>query len=155
MTSVPRLRRALLLAAFLAQALAACQVLRAPDRLVADLQATGLAASIGTDEDADLQGGQHTTVCVGAASISVYQFADGASARTAAGLFNDDDAEVRGDAFESWPGRPRFWLRDNAIVIYLGEDAALDKALRTILGVPFAEADAIGPRGPDESPPCF
>jgi hypothetical protein len=57
-----------------------------------------------------------------------------------------------GTGIVEWAGAPRFWLRDNVIVLYLGQDAATDAALRALLGTPFAEGEA--GRMPLPGPDC-
>ena len=52
---------------------------------------------------------------------------------------NRDDPSFVGHGIVEWIGPPRFWLRDEVIVVYVGDDDALDAALRSILGRPFAE----------------
>lgn len=133
-------------------ALAACESLGGPQRLVADLQVRGLPAALGTDLDAALLGGRNTTVCVGDESVSVYEFVDQDAAIDAAATIDRDDPSMVGNAIVEWVGTPRFWLRDRVIVLYVGEDGAVDAALRDILGRPFAEGRGPGrglfPGGP-------
>jgi hypothetical protein len=111
-----------------------------PQRLVSDLQSVGLAARIGSDQDASLLGGEATTVCVGNESISVYTFDDAGAASEAASTVNRRDPFQVGNAIVEWIGPPRFWIRDRVIVLYVGGDPAVDAALRSILGQPFAES---------------
>ena len=141
----------LLLAA--SSALAACQSLPAPERLVADFQLMGLPAGLGTEFNAVVLGGTGTTVCVGDASVAVHEFLDQDAAIDAAATINAGDPSQIGNGIVEWVGTPRFWLRDRAIILYVGEDAAVDAALRNILGQPFAEGAGPG-RGPVERPPC-
>ena len=133
--------------------IAGCQALAAPDRLAADLQLMGHAAAVGRGFDGSILGGEGTTVCVGDASVQVYEFADVDAATDAAATIDRDDPSMVGNGIAEWTGPPRFWLRDRAIILYLGEDAAIDAALRNLLGRPFAEA--VGPgRGLANRPPC-
>jgi hypothetical protein len=129
---------ALLLASLVA--VAACQAVGGPERLVADLQAVGLAATLGRDQDAGLLGGVATVVCVGDESVSVYTFEDAGAALQAAATVNKRDPWNVGNAVVEWIGPPRFWMRDRVIVLYVGAEPAVDSALRTILGRPFAES---------------
>ena len=134
--------RGILVIAIAVVVLAGCQVfdqLDGPQRLVSDLQGRGLPAVIGTDQDAGLIGGTPTVVCVGDEDVNVYAYPDADAAIDAAAIVNDPASPMVGNANVEWAGRPRFWLRDRAIVLYLGEDQALDAALRDILGRPFAE----------------
>jgi hypothetical protein len=129
-------------------AVAACQGVDGPERLVADLQALGLPATIGRDQDAGLLGGVATVVCVGDESVSVYTFEDAGAASDAAATVNKRDPWNVGNAVVEWIGPPRFWMRDRGIVLYVGAEPAVDSALRTILGQPFAESRDGGRRLP-------
>ena len=136
-------------------ALSGCESLGGPDRLIADLQVTGLPAGLGTEFDGVVLGGQGTTVCVGEESVQVHEFVDAAAAMEAAATVDRADPSMVGNAIVEWIGPPRFWLRDQVIVLYVGDDAAVDAALRTILGRPFAEDPGWGGRGaPGVRPPC-
>lgn len=135
-------------------ALAACQSMPAPERLVADLQLMGLPAGLGTDFNSVVLGGTGTTVCVGDTSVSVHEFVDVDAAIDAAATINGDDPSNVGNGIVEWVGPPRFWLRDRAIILYVGEDAAVDAALRSILGRPFAESRDPGRGVPGEGPSC-
>ena len=145
----------LLLAASLA--LAGCESLGGPERLVADLRVQGFRAAIGTHYDDALLGGQGTTVCVGNDTVSVLEFPDVNSTIEAAAKIDRNDPSHVGNGIVEWVGSPRFWLRDRAIVLYVGDDAGVDLALRNILGPPFAEGPGWGGRGGPggpQRPPC-
>ena len=84
---------------------------------------------------------------MGDESIDVHVFVDLDAATAAAALVDRDDPRHIGNAHVEWAGTPRFWLRDRAVILYVGSDPALDAALRGMLGSPLAEGDAIGGRG--------
>ena len=135
-------------------AVAACQALGGPQRLIADLQAMGVSAALGTDQDASLIGGESTVVCVGDESVNVYEYTDGDSAIEAASVVDKNDPSMVGNAIVEWAGTPHFWLRDRTIVLYVGEDPGTIHALGAILGRPFAEGRDPGRGVPGGLPPC-
>jgi hypothetical protein len=134
------MRRLLLVAVVAMSALTGCGAVGGVEGLVAELRARGLPAEVGGAFDGTLLGGDGTTVCIGDQSVAVYAFRDPAAAAAAADTINRDDPSNIGNGLVEWIGPPRFWLRDRLIVNYVGDDAALDAALRAAFGLPFAEA---------------
>lgn len=128
--------------------LAACQTLGPAQRLVIDLRARGLPVALGTEFNGVLLGGDGTTVCVGDESVQVYAFLDTDAAIDAAATIDRDDPWSVGNAIVEWIGPPKFWLRDRAIIQYVGRDERVEEALRTLLGQPFADGGDLGGRGP-------
>jgi hypothetical protein len=122
------------------------------DGLVADLVTAGSDARSGTTFTSEPIGGQGSTVCVGTETVRAYEFIDHEAALAASQTIDRDDPTQVGNGIVDWAGAPRFWLRDRVIVLYLGEDAATDSTLRTLLGPPFAEGQA--GRLPLPEPPC-
>ena len=121
--------------------------------LVADLVAGGLSAKLGSNFLAEPLRGEGVLVCVGTEAVQVYVLKDHEAALAAASTIDPDDPSKIGTSIVDWAGSPRFWLRDRIIVLYVGEDAATDAALRNLLGRPFAEARAPG-RPPLPAPDC-
>jgi hypothetical protein len=134
-------------------AVAGCESLAAPDRLVADLQVMRISSEVGRSFDDPILGGAGTQVCVGDETVTVYEFADVDAAIDAANSIDRDDPSMIGNGIVEWIGPPRFWLRDRALILYLGGRQDVDAALRAILGQPFAESPAPG-RGPANRAPC-
>ena len=133
---------------------AACESLGGPGRLIAELQARGVPAGLGTDIDAGLIGGDPTTVCVNDESVTVYEYPDVDSTIDAVATINQDDPSMIGNGIVEWAGTPHFWLRDRVIVLYVGEDPEVNTVLREILGRPFAEGAGPGRGVPGGRPPC-
>ncbi len=141
--------------------LAACQAAPTPtpaptarggvEGLVAALSAAGQATTVAGNFSAEPVGGEGVTVCVGAEALQVYVFLDHEAALAAASKIDPQDPSKIGTSLVTWMGTPRFWLRENVLVLYLGQDAATDAVLRTVLDQPFAEGEAGPPplRGPD------
>jgi hypothetical protein len=120
--------------------------------IVRDLTNGGVIARIGDPFAGEPVGGEGVTLCIGAESLQTYTFIDHEAALSASAKIDPDDPSSVGNAHVEWAGRPRFWLRDNVILLYLGENAATDTGLRTLLGPPFAEGEA--GRMPLPGPPC-
>jgi hypothetical protein len=120
--------------------------------VVADLSAAGVTAKAGSGFATEPIGGEGFALCVGAESVQTYAFIDHEAALAAQAKIDRDDPSTIGTTHVNWTGKPRFWLRENLILLYLGEDAATDAALRTLLGPPFAEGEAGGMSLP--GPPC-
>jgi len=120
--------------------------------LVADLVAAGAAAKSGSPFLAEPIGGFGQALCIGAETIQTYEFVDHEAALTASAKIDRTDPSKVGTGIVDWTGAPRFWLRDNVIVLYLGADQPTDLILRSVLGRPFAE----GRQGrlPLPAPPC-
>lgn len=123
------------------------------DGLVTDLVAGGTDAKVGTPFMSEPIGGQGSTVCVGTETVRAYEFIDHEAALAASQTIDRDDPSLVGNGIVEWTGAPRFWLRDRVIVLYVGEDAATDSSLRTLLGPPFAEGQT--GRMPLPEPPCL
>lgn len=121
--------------------------------LVEDLIASGASAKLGSFFLAEPLPGEGILLCVGAEPVQVYVLRDHEAALAAASTIDPDDPSKIGTSIVEWNGRPRFWLRDRIIVLYVGDDAATDTALRTLLGQPFAEAQVPG-RPPLPGPDC-
>lgn len=126
---------------------------RGVEGLVSDLGAAGVGAKAGGQFTSDPIGGQGTVVCIGTESVQTYQFIDHEAALAAAAKIDRQDPSKVGNGIIDWAGTPRFWLRENIIVLYLGQDAATEAALRTLLGQPFAQAQQPG-RPPLPAPDC-
>ena len=128
----------------------------APDgveALVADLVAGGVSAKLGSNFLAAPLPGEGVLVCAGTEAVQVYVLRDHEAALAAAAMIDREDPSKIGTSIVDWAGRPRFWLRDRILVLYVGDNAASDRALRTLLGPPFAEARAAG-RPPLPAPDC-
>jgi hypothetical protein len=123
------------------------------EALIKDLNGRGTTAKLGSSFLSEPIGGQGTAVCVGAETLQVYEFIDHEAALAASAQIDRHDLSNVGTGIVEWNGRPRFWLRDRIIVLYLGEDEPTDAALRDLLGPPFAESREPG-RGFLPTPPC-
>ena len=123
------------------------------EALVADLVAGGATAKLGSFFLAEPLRGEGILVCIGTEAVQVYVQRDHEAALAVASTIDPQDPSKIGTSIVNWTGRPRFWLRDRIIVLYVGTDAATDTALRTLLGRPFAEARQPG-APPLPAPDC-
>jgi hypothetical protein len=123
------------------------------DGLVDDLVAGGATARLGSNFFAEPIPGEGVLVCLGTEAVQVYVLRDHEAALAAASSIDTNDPSKIGASIVDWAGRPRFWLRDRILILYVGSDAATDAALRTLLGRPFAEARLPG-RPPLPAPDC-
>lgn len=129
----------------------AATVAEGVDGLVAALDAAGIDAKTDDIIGTEPIGGLGATICVGTETLRVYEFIDHEAALAASVKIDREDPSQIGGSMVSWAGKPRFWLRDRIIILYLGEDAATDATLRTVLGPPFAEGEGGMPL---PEPPC-
>ena len=123
------------------------------EALVADLIAGGATAKLGSFFLAEPLRGEGMLVCIGTEAVQVYVQKDHEAALAVSQMIDRNDPSKVGTSIVNWTGRPRFWLRDRIIVLYVGTDAATDAALRGLLGQPFAESRQPGPP-PLPAPDC-
>jgi len=69
--------------------------------------------------------------------VQVFRYATAAAARREAGRVSPDGSSV-GTSTMSWMSTPHFFRKDNLIVIYVGDNAAVLRALAAVLGAQFA-----------------
>ena len=74
---------------------------------------------------------------VNGSDVQVFEYADGAAAEADASFVSSDGSEVRRSKV-SWIGPPHFYKKGKLIVLYVGDDAVVLKALDTVLGRQFA-----------------
>jgi len=117
-----------------------------PEKFVVDLDVAGVESRLGPVFAGDPLPAQGVVVCVGTEQVRLYVFGSVRDRMDAAAKIDPTDASNMGTAMVRWNGRPRFWQRDRMLVLYLGEDAATDTLLRSLLGEPFATGQ--GPATP-------
>lgn len=122
-----------------------------PQGLINDLRAAGVDAEEDSTFDGDPISRQGVAVCVEGEIVQVYVFGTPQEAQNAASHIDPRNPSNVGTAIIDWAGEPRFWLRDRIIVLYLGKDEAVQTALLTVLGEPFATGQG-GP--PLQVPGC-
>jgi len=103
-----------------------------------DWQSGGATIVTGGEVPAALfEGASGQTYLVNDVELQVYQFADAATAETAAATISPDGGMIN-DAAVRWAGPPHFFRQDNLIVVYIGDDAATLDLLGGTFGAPFA-----------------
>ena len=90
----------------------------------------------------DAQGG---LMCVGSEPVQLYVFGSVRAREEAAQRIDPNNPSDMGTAMIEWNGRPRLWQRDRMMIVYLGEDAATEALLRSVLGEPFASGQGRPP----------
>lgn len=123
------------------------------EALVADLIGGGATAKLGSFFLAEPLRGEGRLICIGTEAVQVYVQKDHEAALAVSQMIDRNDPSKVGTSIVNWTGRPRFWLRDQIIILYVGTDAAMDATLRGLLGQPFAESRQPGPP-PLPAPDC-
>ncbi len=118
--------------------------------LVRDLRATGVEAHAGDEFVADPLSRRGVVVCVAGEAVQVYIFDTPDQAAAQAAMIDPRDPSNVGTAMIEWAGEPKFWLREELLVLYLGNDQAAADALLTVLGEPFAIGRGRPPLLPDD-----
>ncbi|MEO7664461.1 MAG: hypothetical protein ABIV26_04990 [Candidatus Limnocylindrales bacterium] len=108
------------------------------EQFVADLGAAHPDVRLGAPSAAGAFPVPGVVVCVATNPVIVYTFGSEPEAVAAAAKIDRTNPSNMGTTMVEWNGRPRLWQRERLIVVYLGEDAATDAALRKVLGEPFA-----------------
>lgn len=111
-----------------------------PERLVSDLRAAGLDARLGPLFAGDPLASQGVVLCIASEPVQVYVFGSVVDRARATAKIDPGNPSNMGATMVDWNGRPRMWQRDRLLIVYLGEDAATEAALRTALGDPFASS---------------
>jgi hypothetical protein len=115
--------------------------------LIADLGAAAGEAHEAGQFSAEPLGGRGVNLCVGGESLNAYVYGSADEAAARAATIDPRDPSHVGNSIVSWAGSPKFWLRGNMIVLYLGTDEATLNALVTVLGDPFAVGQGLPPLG--------
>jgi hypothetical protein len=116
--------------------------------LLDSFEATGAAVQVAGPFVAEPVGGEGMAVCLGGDQVNLYSFPTAAEAEQAASMIDPDDPSNMGTSIVEWVGNPRFWLAGRFLVLYLGDDPAVEAALTSALGAPFARGQGRAP-GPD------
>jgi hypothetical protein len=98
----------------------------------------------------DPLGGRGVRLCVAAQQVSVYLFPTEQEREAASARIDPNDPSTLGTAMVEWAGNPRFWQRGRIIVLYLGDAAAVEAGITSILGQPFARGHGRAP-APDRN----
>jgi hypothetical protein len=76
-------------------------------------------------------------ILVNGQSVEVFEYRDEAAAQHAAQTVSRNGEQV-GNAIVDWVAMPHFYQKGRLIVLYVGDDATVKRALDTVLGPQFA-----------------
>lgn len=116
----------------------------------AELQAAGAGVAELGIFNPDPLGGRGVRLCVAGQEVRVYLYATEQEREAVSSRVDPDDPSNVGTAMVSWAGNPRFWHRGRIIVLYLGDDPAVEAGITSVLGQPFARGRGRAP-GPGAS----
>jgi hypothetical protein len=116
-----------------------------PEKFIVDLEDAGAESRLGPRFTADPIAAQGVVLCLGSQPVQLYVFGSVRDRTQAAAKINPTNPSDMGTSMVDWNGRPRFWQRDRLLILYLGEDAATDTLLRSVLGQPFASGQGRPP----------
>lgn len=105
--------------------------------LAARLRAAGLTVTVADEIEQPFFTGRARVLRVGDEDVQVYEFPDAAAAANAAGQVAPGGGSI-GTTMMSWMAAPHFYRKDRLIVIHLGSDAAVTRALTDLMGPQFA-----------------
>lgn len=83
-------------------------------------------------------GGRGVSLCVAGQEVRVYVFATPEEQQAVAARIDPRDPSNLGTSMVAWAGDPKFWQADRIIVLYLGEQPAVEAGITSVLGQPFA-----------------
>ncbi len=113
-------------------------------RLLGALAANGADVELTGPFMTDPVGGEGVGLCVDGRGVNVYVFPSADEAEAVESRIDPDDPSNLGTAMVSWLGSPRFWRFERLLVLYLGDDPAVEAGLTAVLGDPFAEGQGRG-----------
>lgn len=106
-------------------------------RLIQSLRAAGLDVNVAGDLEQPFFSTKGRLVKVAGEEVQLFQYSSGASAAAEAARVSRDGSTV-GETKPHWMAAPHFYRKDKLIVLYLGDDARMIKALDAVLGRQFA-----------------
>lgn len=109
--------------------------------LVGALDAAGADVRVTGPFATEPVGGEGVGLCVDGQTVNVYVFPTADDSKAVADRIDPDDPSNLGTSMVSWIGAPRFWRAERLLVLYLGDDPAVESGLTSILGAPFARGE--------------
>ena len=106
-------------------------------RLIDRLRATGVSALPAGEAQQSFISVQGRMIKVGGEDVQVFQYAHTKAAAEQAALVSPDGNAV-GTSMIHWIGSPHFFRKDLLLVLYIGDDEKVIKALEAVLGRQFA-----------------
>jgi hypothetical protein len=105
--------------------------------LISDLRAAGVSAEPGAEAEQPFLSIEGKMIKIGDEDVQVFQYSEAAQADAQAALVSPDGGTVGTNKIR-WIGSPHFYKKGKLLVLYLGDDAKVLKALDTVLGRQFA-----------------
>lgn len=106
-------------------------------RLIARLRAAGVSALPAGEAEQSFISVQGRMIKIGGEDVQVFQYAHAAAAAEQAALVSPDGSAV-GTSMIHWIDSPHFFRKDLLLVLYVGDDEKIIKALEAVLGRQFA-----------------
>jgi len=105
--------------------------------LLDQLRSTGLSVEPEGEVDQPYFSVEGRLIQVGSEEVQVFQYPDTTAADKEAALVSPDGSTV-GTSKLHWIAPPHFYKKGKLLVLYVGDDAQVLKALEAALGKPFA-----------------
>lgn len=116
--------------------------------LAAALQSAGAEVRETGGISTEPLGGEGVGLCVAGQQVSVYAYPTPEEREAVAARIDPTDPSNLGTSIVEWAGNPKFWHAGLIIVLYLGNDPAVESGISSILGQPFARGQGRDP-GPN------
>jgi len=105
--------------------------------VVDDLRGTGVTIASGGEVSQSFLSGKGQAILVNGEQVQIFEYVDEAAVEADAASVSADGGTV-GTTMITWVATPHFYRSGKVIVLYIGEDATVLKALETVLGSQFA-----------------
>lgn len=105
--------------------------------LINALRAAGVSAEPGAHAEQPFLSVEGKMIKIGDQDVQVFQYSEAAQANAQAALVSPDGGAVGTNKIR-WIGSPHFYKKGKLLVLYLGDDAKVLKALDAVLGRQFA-----------------
>jgi len=105
--------------------------------VVDGLRGTGVTIASGGEVSQSFLSGKGQAILVNGEQVQIFEYVDEAAVEADAASVSADGGTV-GTTMITWVATPHFYRSGKVIVLYIGEDATVLKALETVLGSQFA-----------------
>jgi len=117
--------------------------------LVDNLRAMGMAVEPAGEISQPFFTGAGRAISINGETVQVFEYETGEAAKREAGEVAPDGSSV-GTTMVTWISQPHFFLADRVLVLYVGVDPAVLRALAETMGRPFAGGKVDPIPGPDD-----
>jgi len=105
--------------------------------IVDSLRGAGVTIASGGEVSQEFFSGKGQAIMVNGEQVQIFEYADESAAEANAASVSADGSTV-GTTMITWIATPHFYRSGKVIVLYIGDDTAVLKALETVLGAQFA-----------------